>query len=252
MSDFLSLDAQKKSIYSGKENLEVMRDAVRYNHFLETLVRAAAPEDLAAARVVDFGAGIGSFCHVLAGDCGRFIAVEADREQAADLARRGFAVSTMSDLEDGSVDYIYSLNVLEHIEDDSGTLHVIARKLRPGGHLLIYVPAFQMLWTGMDDLVGHCRRYRRRALANLMRSAGLDLRRCEYADSAGFFATLLLKLLGGGRSGRIGRTPLILFDRLAFPVGRLLDRAGCRLVCGKNLFAIGVRPKTAQQTRFDA
>jgi hypothetical protein len=108
--------------------------------------------------------------------------------------------------------------------------------LKPHGRLLIYVPAFPILFSSMDHKVGHMRRYRQNGLAQLLRQAGLTVDYIGYRDSLGFLATLMFKLVGND-SGRINRRALIAHDRFAFPVSRLLDRCTGQWF-GKNLVAV--------------
>ena len=57
------------------------------------------------------------------------------------------------------MDFVFSSNVMEHLEDDVEVLRQLHDKLRSGGHLALSVPAFPALWTSLDDRVGHFRRY---------------------------------------------------------------------------------------------
>jgi SAM-dependent methyltransferase len=226
------------SEYSGIENLEVMVEAVNYNAFLVALIRSEAR---AGETVVDFGAGIGTFAKALALDGHQVQCIEPDRRQRERIVQAGLpAFADISNLADRSVDLLYSLNVLEHIEDDVAVLRVCHEKIKPGGRVLIYVPAFQVLYSSMDKLVGHRRRYTRSDLAEKMRLAGFEIFRNEYVDSAGFLATLLFKAFGS-ESGAINRGALIAYDRYVFPVSRLLDRVFSR-VFGKNVLMVACRP----------
>ena len=227
--------------YTGTANLEAMAAALRYNAFLRDLVKRHAPPLHPGERVVDFGAGIGTFSDTFPADA--TLCVEQDPEQRAELEARGLSTAMLETIPDRSIGFVYSINVLEHIEDDGGTLRALRAKLRPGGRLLLYVPAFMSLWTDMDDLVGHVRRYRRDELTAKVAGAGLRVLQAEYADSAGFFATLTFKAIGRSarRGGRISPASVALFDRLAFPAGRLLDRLLLRHLFGKNVVLVATR-----------
>jgi SAM-dependent methyltransferase len=225
------------SVYSGTENLEVMIEAVNYNAFLVSLIRSEAR---AGEAVIDFGAGIGTFAKVLAMDGHMVQCIEPDQLQRERIVQEGLsAFADISCLPDQSIDMLYSLNVLEHIEDDVAMLRTCHEKIRPGGRLLIYVPAFQVLYSSMDKLVGHCRRYTRRELCEKVRLSGFEVIRNEYVDSAGFLASLLFKI-SGNNSGVINREALIAYDRYAFPLSRLLDRVLNRIF-GKNVLLIARR-----------
>jgi SAM-dependent methyltransferase len=139
----------------------------------------------------------------------------------------------------GSIDCIYTLNVLEHIEDDLATIRALGERLVRGGRLVIYVPAFQSLYTSMDRKVGHVRRYRRADLRAKVETAGLTVLRSEYVDSLGFAATLAFRAFGP-KSGDIDRDAVRAYDRYAFPLSRRLDRALNRVV-GKNVLVVAQR-----------
>jgi SAM-dependent methyltransferase len=149
------------------------------------------------------------------------------------------AITDLDAVPDGSVEYIYSLNVLEHIADDAAALQLLARKLAPGGRLFVYVPAFQLLYSAMDRKVGHHRRYRRTPLVAMIERAGLRVSRSRYADSLGFIATLAYRAVGS-RSGDLDRRSIATFDRFVFPASRIVDRALDR-VLGKNVYAVAVK-----------
>jgi SAM-dependent methyltransferase len=71
------------------------------------------------------------------------------------------------------------MDVLEHIKDDVGAVAWARRHLAPGGYLLVTVPANPCLWTEMDEVVGHYRRYRRRDLLGLF-GGGFDVVHCSF------------------------------------------------------------------------
>jgi SAM-dependent methyltransferase len=228
--------------YSGAKNLEVMASAVNYNRFLTELVlRYARKGD----RVLDFGAGIGTFAGRVKAAGYTVRCVEIDHDQAAHIAGSGISVvRALDEIESRSVDYIYTLNVLEHIEDDVGVLRELRQRLAPGGRMLVYVPAYQVLYSSMDRKVGHFRRYTLESLRQAIHAAGLTMEAGKYVDSLGFFASLAYRYFGN-ESGDLNEKALIAYDRVAFPLSRAADLA-CGRVFGKNVFLVaGVPASTA-------
>lgn len=225
-------------IYTGAANLEVMEQAVNYNGFLAALIRqACAP---AGSHWLDFGAGAGHFATRMSVEAS-LLCVELDPDLREGLVRQGLqACADTTGILSDSVDAVYSLNVLEHIADDAAAARELYRVLRPGGRLLIYVPAFDLLYSAMDRKVGHLRRYRHGQLAALVSQAGFRLERVAYADSLGFLAALAYRWFGNDE-GRINLPALMLYDRAVFPLSRLLDRVVARYF-GKNLFVIASKP----------
>ena len=223
--------AVKAQPYSGVENLEIMREAENYNRYLmNTVVRHATPGPASSTLVratVSSRAGFRDSGFSLT-------AIEPDDYLRQHLIERGIvAASNVAGLPDHSFDYIYTLNVLEHIEDDKLALRQLHEKLKAGGRLLIYVPAFPLLYSSMDTKVGHVRRYTRRELMATVEAAGFSVKAVAYVDSIGFLATLVFKLVGS-KDGGVNRTALKAYDRLIFPLSRILDVFTGRWF-GKNL-----------------
>jgi SAM-dependent methyltransferase len=224
--------------YAGRENLEVMQEAENYNRYLLSLISHHVQPD---GRVADFGAGVGTLAVPLRERGVDVLCVEPDTALQGELRRAGLRVcGDLGGVADAGLDLIYTFNVLEHIADDRGTLRTLAKKLKPGGKLLIYVPAFAVLFTAMDRKVGHLRRYRRAPLTTLVRDAGLKVDEARYVDSLGFFATLAYRALGRA-DGSIDRRALRAYDRLVFPLSRVCDRLLSPCV-GKNLVVVASKP----------
>ncbi len=220
--------------YSGISNLEVMSEARNYNRFLEDLILAHAGS---AHRILDFGAGTGIFARRIRARFPDLRCVEPDPGLLRMLQTDGFqACADLGAITDGSVDYAYSLNVLEHIEDDAASLRLLRSKLAPQGRVLFYVPAFAVLFGPMDRLVGHYRRYTRNTLASALTAASLTVEEISYADPLGFFAALVHKAIGNS-SGRVSPAGLRLFDRWVFP-GSLALQSVTKHWFGKNVWAV--------------
>lgn len=227
-----------KNSYTGRDNLEAMQEARRYNEHLLNLVRSILrPGD----AVVDFGAGIGTFASMLAAEGHAIRCIEPDPEQASVIRGAGLPVhESVKDLPPAGADVIYSFNVLEHIEHDETVLAELFFALKPGGQIIVYVPAFPVLFTSMDRKVGHFRRYKRDDLRSKLEAAGFKPERVRYVDSVGFVATLLFRLMGN-KDGRIDGHAVALYDRWLFPVSIVADRI-LSGVMGKNVMAIAIRP----------
>ena len=83
------------------------------------------------------------------------------------------------------IDTIFSLNVLEHIEDDRATLINARHILQPGGRLILVVPAHKQLYGTMDRAIGHYRRYDKKMMGALLDSVGLKLEMSKYLNMPG-------------------------------------------------------------------
>lgn len=97
-----------------------------------------------------------------------------------------------------SFDMVFMQDVLEHIEDDSGTLQGVSRILKGNGLLFVCVPAYMFLYGHHDEMFGHVRRYTRPELVSRLRGAGFQIIRATYFQSA-FLAPLYIKRRFGKR-----------------------------------------------------
>jgi len=222
--------------YLGTSVLEVMTEAKRYNDYLASLIdRHVRP----GAKVLDFGAGAGTFAIPLLRRGVEVICVEPDAVLRTHLRGAGAMIVELDDIADESLDLIYTLNVLEHIADDAGTVHNLATKLKRGGTLFIYVPAFKILYSSFDARIGHLRRYRRTTLVNLVIAAGLQVAESRYFDSVGFLVALLFRAF---RRDNISTTTVKIFDMVCFPVSLVADKfISCCL--GKNVMVVGKKAR---------
>jgi|SRR5579862_939455 len=207
------------------DSLDRMAEADRYNAWL--LDRSAR---FLGRRVLDFGAGIGTFTAALS-SAAHVVAVEPDPALTQKLRKRFADDRSVSVIEAGddwltdpkarsNFETILCLNVLEHIEDDETVLHRFRDCLVTGGHVLLLVPAHQALFGEIDRKVGHKRRYSRLPLAELLKRAGLDPVEIRYVNPLGGLGWLVSSRILKREEVPIG--PLRAYNRLV-PLLRHLD-----------------------------
>lgn len=149
-----------------------------------TIERLVLP---AGAQILDAGCGSGRNMVDLARH-GKVTGVELS-ETSVELARaRGagevLAGSVMDmGFDDATFDLAVSLDVIEHLQDDVGALAELRRVTKPGGALLVTVPAYQWLWSGHDEINHHHRRYNRRTLLAAAQGGGWHLERSTHFNS---------------------------------------------------------------------
>lgn len=123
---------------------------------------------------------------------------------------------------DGTFDVVGAFDVIEHLDDDAAVLERLRAALRPGGLLVVTVPAFMFLWGQQDVLSHHRRRYRARELRERLVAAGFVVDRLTY------FNTWLFPVVATVRVGRRlfgrGRPPGSDFDMAVGRFDRLLER----------------------------
>jgi SAM-dependent methyltransferase len=219
--------------YSGVDILEALESAHNYNDYLTRLIS----ESTEAKDLIDFGAGIGTFSKRLRRAGYHVKCIEPDPVQRQKLQEEGFdTLDNITSVPDNSASFIFSLNVFEHIEHDTIAIREIHQKLKPGGTLLIYVPAFECLWTSLDEKVFHYRRYTKTTLRRLVEEEGFAVEQVRYADCLGFIAALVFRLLNRSASA-LTTTAISLYDRWLFAPSRVLDRLFGRWF-GKNVYVL--------------
>ena len=183
--DALARVEREHWFYRGK------RDLVR--HWIERLAPLRG-DDL----LVDIGAGTGQLISEVAGSC-RALGVEAHPQGLAIAASRAVRLVQASiealPIAAGAAAVITALDVIEHVEDDVAALAELHRVVRPGGLVILHVPAFQLLWSDWDVSLGHKRRYTKPSLLELVRRSPLQVRHCAYVNTAAFLPILAVRAL---------------------------------------------------------
>ena len=164
-------------------------------------------------------------------------AIESDPYLRDRIASSGVTSHfSLSATNQSEFDGVYTLNVLEHIQDDEEMLRQLADRIRPGGGLFVYVSAFPILFSANDERVGHCRRYRRTELTRKIERVGLRVESARYVDCIGFAAGLAYRLLGN-RDGGLDPRAIRFYDRFLFPISLVFDRIAGHFF-GKNLLVL--------------
>jgi SAM-dependent methyltransferase len=147
----------------------------------------------------------------------------------------------------GCFDVIVALDVLEHVEHDEESLTALRERLRPGGAMVVTVPAFPFLWSRHDDIHHHFRRYRECELRGKFERAGFEIVRMTYFNTLLFpliAALRLIKKMGGSAGSDDEHMPGRLTNvvlRAVFSSERWLVRA-TSLPFGVSLLAVARRP----------
>jgi SAM-dependent methyltransferase len=219
------------------EVLEDLSDAVNYQRWLADLARPYLGDD-----PIELGSGIGDYAAAWLATVPKMTVTEADESRLKVLAERfaGDPRVTVRSLflptdERAGHSAAVALNVLEHIEDDVAALRSVAGMLRPGGAVVLIVPAFPSAMSAFDRTIGHFRRYTVGSLRTALVDAGLELERVHYINPIGllnwYVACRALRMTP--RNGFLLRT----YDRLVVPVARGLERRW-QPPFGQSVFAV--------------
>ena len=234
----------KRIEYVGKD-LEAMSFADSYHRWILDLMRPYVGRNM-----VEVGAGTGSFSELLltlepdslamVEPSDMFNELQENISSRPNLPRVAFHHDVFSNVADeiasaGPPDSIVYINVLEHIENDLDELRIVHRTLKPGGHLIVFVPALPLLFSKFDRSLGHFRRYRKSELRSRLEEAGFRMKDLRWFDMLGILPWLVKYRIAGSTSMEPGAVHL--YDRLAVPV---IKRAESLIAppVGKNLFAV--------------
>lgn len=227
------------------EDLEVMSDAENYVRWIFS--ELVAPH--LGCDVLEIGSGIGTYSSRILADAKveRLTCVEIDAScaqaarEALDAAAVQKPVSHVvgdylgAPLSKDRYDTALLINVLEHLQDDRAAVRKARSELRMDGSLVIFVPAFELLMSGLDRRLGHYRRYTTGSLRTLLEGAGFSVTALRYYNLSGFLGWLWrFRILGRTEQSR---GLVRFFDRRVLPVQLRLERA-LRLPVGQSVYAV--------------
>ena len=185
-------------------SLDLLADTYNYNHWIYSLCRPWLSED-----ILEVGAGTGNLTQFMLG-ARRLVCIEPEQEYQERLESiKKVHLNTslyqvpVQDIpgDENNFDSVLCVNVLEHIEDDEKALSAMAERLKPGGFVILYVPAINWAYGAMDEQLGHFRRYNKSMVKALASKCSLNIVHIRYVNFVGLFGWWL--------SGRIQKETLI-------------------------------------------
>lgn len=207
--------------------LRVLEDLEAAQHYNAWVAGLALPH--LGESPIEIGSGLG-------GNAARWLAAGVPRITASDVEAETLEALRSRFEGDERVDVaevdlmrpsrrdhsaLVAINVLEHVEDDVAGLGAARELVRPGGRVVIFVPAFEFAMSRFDRAIGHFRRYTTATLARAFADAGLEVERCHYVNAPGLLAwTVAMKWLRlRPRDGLALRA----WDGLVIPVTRNVE-----------------------------
>ncbi len=220
--------------------LEDLASAVNYRRWLCSLAHPYLGDD-----PLEIGSGLGFYATEWA-DAGHPLTVsEADRSRLAALRARFDGDERVHVRElavpisvTGEYSAAVAYNVLEHIPDDVAALRAFRGLLRPGGAVILVVPAFPSAMSDFDRAIGHFRRYTKRSLRAALTEAGLRVERLHYLNAPGLLVWYVV--VKGLRQRPKEGLGLTLYDRLLVPVMSRVEKL-VRPPFGQSVFAVARR-----------
>lgn len=209
------------------------------------MLRLARPAER-AAKILDIGCASGQMIRLLeANGFSNKTGIDISEDAIIACRRRGIENVSVMDAKtlnflDSSFDIILASDVLEHIQADAAALRDWNRTLTHSGRLILFVPAFNFLWSKHDETNHHYRRYTKSELLRLLQQAGFSVERISYWNFSLFFPIWLARLLnknsGGDDLQKINTTTNKLLTGLLKFENHLLSRINFPV--GVSLFAI--------------
>ena len=141
-----------------------------------------------------------------------------------------------------NVQTVITINTLEHIKNDQQAIINLSNTLVKGGHLIIFVPAFQIIFSNWDKSIGHFRRYNKGQLTEKVENAGLQPVSSKYINLPGFFGWWVNKLLENTPKNKSVQKQILLFDRFILPWWSKLED-NFNLPIGQSLIMIAKKVK---------
>ncbi|WP_326561738.1 class I SAM-dependent methyltransferase [Micromonospora sp. NBC_01796] len=201
---------------------------------------------------IEIGSGLGDYVLEWAPHFPRFTATEADPDRLVALKERLAGESNVEvrqmllpqpEQERGDYSAAVSYNVLEHIEDHVGALRSMRELVRPGGAIVLIVPAFEFAMGPADIATGHVRRYTKKTMRAALTDAGLTVERLHYANALGligyYMATNVFRLMP--KEG-----PMVkVYDSLVLPVTKAAEQL-VRPPFGQSVFAVARVPGASE------
>lgn len=234
----------------GMETLEVVADA---QHFNSWMYKTILP--YCHGNILEIGSGIGNiseqflkdnhrisltdlrenYCQILRDKFKAYINLESVHQ--LDIIDPDFDTKHADKFE--TYDSIYALNIVEHVKDDAQAIANCKKLLKPGGNLVILVPAYQKLYNGFDKELEHYRRYTQKTLDKLFTDNNLKIAHRQYYNFVGIFGWWFSGNILGKKT--IPEGQMKIYNSLV-PIIKLIDKIVVNKA-GLSVITVGAKEK---------
>ena len=234
---------------TGLQTLEQFAQARKFNKWLfDTIL------PFCKGKVLEAGSGIGNISELFLEHGFHLTATDVNATYCTRLRQRFLGNPLVDaiiqlDLSDAELpvmhrqllntfDTVIASNVIEHIADDRLAVSNCKKMLKPGGHLILLVPAHQQVYNSFDRELGHFRRYNTRQLKRLLEDENMRVMHSQYFNAAGLAGWVV----SGGlmKKKLIPETQLSFFERLV-PLFKLIDTITFRRI-GVSVISVASKP----------
>jgi SAM-dependent methyltransferase len=232
---------KSKHVYAGVKTLEVLEGADNYNAWIASRILPYIQ-----SPALEIGAGTGNISDFLS-SVEDLTLTDIDESLVEHLKERFkgkknvssevFDISKTLHKISNKFKTVYSVNVLEHIEDDVLALRNMNRLLEKDGRVVLLVPAKKIAYKTLDKHLGHFRRYEKKDLEKKIKDAGFNVEYIGYFNTVGLASWILRDLISAGHHAHLKPSQVKLFDAIV-PVLRRIEPKS-NLPFGISLIAVG-------------
>lgn len=228
----------------GQETLDAISEADKFNEWMYDTIRRHC-----TGKILEIGSGIGNISRFFT-EANADITLSDIRPVYCDILKNKFEGIEVVELDLthpsftslyaehlGQYDSVFALNVVEHIENDSLAIANCNRLLKPGGKLVILVPAYAALYNRFDRELEHFRRYTTKRLNALLRSGKFSIIHSQYFNFMGIPGWYISGRLQSNKT--IPKSQMSFYNRLV-PLFKLVDRCVFNSV-GLSAISVGVK-----------
>ena len=217
--------------------LESISVAENYNKYVADLFFSNIDK---TENILDFGAGYGLITEKFKKKGYKISAVEINKTALEKLNDKNIDSYNLIEKVPKSINCIISLNVLEHIEDDDKYIKKFYNHLPQDGKLILYLPTSNLIWTELDDMVNHKRRYSKSGVVELLNSNSFEIEKIFFVDFIGWIVLFFLKMFRLKLD--FDKRKIKFYDKFIFRTFKFTDYFFKNII-GKNLFIVASKKK---------
>ncbi len=229
----------------GRETLEVIAGSIHFNKWMYDTIRP-----FCQGKILEIGSGIGNISTFFYKERADITLSDIRNNYREELTTKFPDVSDILNIDLVHPDFdtaysamlnqfdsVFALNVIEHIKDDQLAVKNCCKLLKPGGKLVVLVPAYQSLYNRFDRELEHYRRYNRKTLNSIMQKGGMQHIYDRYFNFMGILGWIVSGAIQKNKT--IPKDQMSLFNKFV-PIFKLIDLLVLKSV-GLSVISVGVK-----------